>query len=136
MAVTTTVTWVTVPVDASWAPGSTNVEPGCRPSVAAVCLVMATWSVAAGDLRPALPGPDTDESTGVAPGRCPLTTRTCGPNGCRSVTSILAGVPPVPGSVPFTESNGSVRDDQSVPVGVRLTGGRLKSACSAEVTAS
>ena len=76
---------------------------------------MATWSVAAG--RPAT-------------GRCPLTSRVCGPKGCRSVTSTWTGVPPVPGRSPLTPVNGCVIDDQSVLAGVRLTRARRKSACS------
>src|ERR1700744_145971 len=89
--VTTTVTWVTWPVDASSEPGITNFEPACRPSLAAVCLVMATWSVA---------------GAAVVAGRGPLTSRVGAPNGCRSVTSTWTGVPPVPGRSPFTLVNG------------------------------
>src|ERR1700733_5827636 len=128
--VTTMVTGVTTPVDASSVPGITNSEPACRPSVAAVCLVMTTWSVAAGCLPPGLPVPAAGEGTGVATGRCPLSSRTCGLSGCRSVISILTGVPPVPGSSSLMTLNGNVIDDQSVPAGVRLTGARSKSACS------
>ena len=133
---TRTVTGVTTPVDASSEPGITNSEPACRPNVAAVCLVMTTWSVAAGCLSPGLPVPAAGAGTGVATGRCPLSSRTCGPSGCRSVISILTGVPPVPGRSSLIGLNGTVIDDQSVPAGVRLTGARLKSACSDEVIAS
>ena len=91
---------------------------------------MTTWSVAAGCLSPGLPVPAAGEGTGVATGKRPLSSRTCGPSGCRSVISILTGVPPVPGRSPFTGLNGTVIDDQSVPAGVRLTGARLKAACS------
>src|ERR1700728_1143975 len=90
--VTTTVTGVTTPVDASSEPGITNSEPACRPNVAAVCLVMTTWSIAVGCLPPGLPVPAAGAGTGVAAGRCPLSSRTCGPSGCRSVISILTGV--------------------------------------------
>src|SRR5580692_9536654 len=123
--VTRTVTGVTTPVDASSEPGITNSEPACRPSVAAVCPVMTTWTVAAGCLPTCLPGPTAGAGTGVATGRCPLSSRTCGPNGCRSVISILTGVRPAPGSSPSIGLNGTVIDDQSVPLGVRLTGARL-----------
>ena len=119
-----------MPVEACSEPGITNAEPTCRPNVAAVCLVMTTWSVAVGRLAPGLPVPASAEGTGVATGKRPLSSRICGPNGCRSVTSILTATPPVPGSSPFTGVNGVVIDDQSVPVGERLTGARLKAACS------
>src|SRR5258708_256919 len=69
-----------------------NSDPACRPNVAAVCLVITTWSVAAGDLAPGSPVLAAREGTGVATGKRPLSSRTCGPNGCRSVTSILTGV--------------------------------------------
>src|SRR5580692_9597868 len=134
--VTTTVTGVTTPVDASSEPGITNSEPACRPNVAAVCRVITTWSVAAGCLPPSLSVPAAGEGTGVATGRCPLSSRTCGPSGCRSVISILTGVPPVPGRSSLIRLNGTVIDDQSVPAGVRLTGARLKAARSDEVIAS
>ena len=71
----------------------------------------------------------------MATGKRPLSSRICWPSGCRSVTSILTAVPPVPGRSPFTGVNGVVIDDQSVPAGVRLTGARLKSACSWPVIA-
>src|SRR3984957_9087377 len=64
--VTRTVIAVTVPVDASSGPVITNVEPACRPNVAAVCLVMTTWSVAAGCLAPGWPVPAAGEGTGAA----------------------------------------------------------------------
>ena len=134
--VTTTVTGVTVPVEASSEPGITNLEPACRPNVAAVCLVMTTWTVAAGWLSPGSPGRAAGAGTGVATGKCPLSSRTCEASGCRSAISILTGVPPVPGRSSSMGLNGTVMDDQSVPAGVRLTGARSKSACSDEVIAS
>ena len=70
------------------------------------------------------------------PGSARSAAAPAGPNGCRSVTSILTGVPPAPGSSPFTGLSGVVIDDQSVPVGVRLPVARLKSACSDAVIAS
>src|ERR1700689_4611983 len=123
-----------MPVDARWEPGITNAEPACRPSLAAVCLVIRTWSVAAGRLATGVPA--SAGGPGVATGNRPLSSRICGPNGCRSVTSILTGVPSVPGRSPSTPVNGTVIDDQSVLAGVRLTGARLKSACNEAVIVS
>src|SRR6202000_2653321 len=105
--VTRTVTGVTTPVDASSEPGITNSEPACRHSAAAVCLVMPTGTVAAGCLPSGLPGPAAGAGTGVATGRCPLSSRTCGPNGCRSVISILTGVRPGPGRSAAIGLNGA-----------------------------
>src|SRR6202453_3769684 len=39
-----------MPVDARWEPGITNAQPACRPSLAAVCLVIRTWRGAAARL--------------------------------------------------------------------------------------
>src|ERR1700678_1624051 len=132
---TRTVTLEISPVVSRSGPVISNDEPTWRPNVLAVCVLITTWItgsfVSCLSWLAGVPSPAFADGAGLATGKRPPTSRICcALNGWRSVTSILTGVPPVPGMVLGSMLSPVVMSDTSVPEGPRLTTPRLKSPYS------